>query len=337
MRVGTEALTFEVAPPWDLGIESENQEVVGIAVNSRDEVHVATRSAHPVLVLTLEGRFLRSFGEGIMTFPHGIHIGPDDTVWLADNMDSTVRKFSPRGELLLTLGTKDRPSDTAYRDGDYRTIARGAGPFNEPTNIAVAPAGDIYITDGYGNARVHRFSEDGKHVASFGEPGAGPGQFNIPHTVFVDRHGTLYVGDRENNRIQVFDGNGAFRGSWDDVRRPDDIYITSDDLVFVAEQGHRSGLVPGLPDPTDESPVSRVTVRDLQGEILAKWGADENPETDDPCAPGNFFAAHGIWVDRHGTVYVGEVIYSGNGMEGQGGGAGWVAPGCHALQRFTRV
>jgi hypothetical protein len=180
---------------------------------------------------------------------------------------------------------------------------------------------------------VHRFSAKGEHMASWGEPGTGPGEFNIPHTVFV-HDDLLYVADRENNRIQVFDRGGAFQREWTDVRRPDDIFITADGLVYVAEQGMCSGLVPGMPDPTPDSPVSRITVRDLDGGILSSWGADENPDSKEPCAPGNFFAAHGIWVDRHGTVYVGEVVYSGNGPEGAGGGFGWVAPDCHAFQRF---
>ncbi len=333
MRVGSGKLQFEVEPPWTLGIEGENQEVVGIGANSKDEIFVLTRSPHPCLVFDRDGTFLRSFGEGIFTFPHGIHIGPDDAVYCADNVDSTVRKFSPKGELLMTLGQKDVPSDTGYRDGDYRTIRRGAGPFNEVTNVAIGPNGAMYITDGYGNARVHKFASNGDYLGAWGEPGSKPGEFNIPHSVFIHQ-GLAYVVDRENNRVQIFDLDGTFQREWTDVRRPDDLYITDDHLVYIAEQGMRSGLVPGLPDPTDESPVSRITVRDLDGRILTSWGADENPDSKEPCAPGNFFAAHGIWVDRHGTVYVGEVIYSGNGREGQGGGAGWVAPGCHAFQRF---
>ncbi len=333
MRVGSGKLQFEVEDPWELGIEGDNEEVVGIGANSADEVFVLTRSPHPCLVFDRNGKFLRSFGEGIFTFPHGIHIGPDDAVYCADNVDSTVRKFSPKGELLMTLGEANVHSDTGYRDDDYRTIARGAGPFNAVTNIAIGPDGVIFVSDGYGNARVHKFTAKGEYIGAWGEPGTGAGEFNIPHSVFVHSDGLVYVCDRENNRVQVFDQDGKFQSEWTDVRRPDDLFITSDNLVYIAEQGMRSGLVPGMPDPDDSTPVSRITVRDLGGKVLTSWGADEN-EAKEPCAPGNFFAAHGIWVDRHGTVYVGEVTYSGNGREGQGGGAGWVPPGCHAFQRF---
>lgn len=336
MRVGSGAFTYDVAEPWQIPIEGPNPEVAGVGVNSKDEVHVLTRSPHPVLVFDRRGRFLRSWGEGIFTTPHGIHIGPDDCVYLVDAGDSTVRRFSPTGELLHQFGETGVRSETGYHDFDYRTIAFGGPPFHAPTNVAVAPSNEIYISDGYGNARVHRYTEAGALIGSFGGPGSGPGQFRIPHSVFVDRHGTVYVSDRENNRIQLFTPTGDFLAEWTDVRRPDDVFVTADDTVFVAEQGHQSGIVPGMPEPTQHSPVSRVTVRDLEGRILSTWGADDH-EDRAPCAPGNFFAAHGIWVDGHGSVYVGEVVVGGNGREGAGGGAGWVPKTCHALQVFHRA
>jgi DNA-binding beta-propeller fold protein YncE len=336
VRVGSGSFSYDVAAPWALNIEGPNSEVAGVAVSSKDEVHVFTRSPHPVLVFDRQGRFLRSFGEGVFANPHGIHIGADDCVYAADAADSTVRKFSPKGELLFTLGVQDRHSETGYHDFDFRTIDRGGSPFHFPTNAAVAPTNEIYVSDGYGNARIHRFSEDGKLLQSWGGPGRGPGEFRIPHSVFVDRHGTVYVADRENSRVQLFSLTGEFISEWTDVRRPDDVFVTADDVVYVAEQGMASGLVPGMDDPTPSTPVSRVTVRDLDGRILSTWGADERPDKD-PCAPGNFFAAHGIWVDRHDSVYVGEVVVGGNGREGAGGGAGWVPPGCHALQVFHRA
>ncbi len=333
MIVGTGTYTFEVAPPWQLPIEGPNREVVGVGVNSKDEVHILTRSPHPVLVFTRAGKFLRQWGDGIFGSPHGIHVAADDCVYIADNRDHTVRKFSPTGELLFTFSTPGQPSETGYHSYDYRTIQRGGPPFSSPTNVAIGPDLKIFVSDGYGNSRVHRFSETGELEFSWGEPGSGPGEFHIPHSVFVDGHGTVYVADRENDRIQLFSTDGEYLSSWDDVRRPDDIFVTADDRVFVAEQGHRSGLVPGMPEPTSSSSVSRITVRDRAGKVQSKWGADESGD-DDPCAPGNFFAAHGIWVDREGIVYVGEVIYSGNGREGEGGGAGWVPQTCHALQIF---
>jgi DNA-binding beta-propeller fold protein YncE len=334
VRVGAGAYRYEIDEPWALGIEGPQHDVAGVAVNSKDEVHVLTRSPHPVLVFDRRGRYLRSWGEGVFGTTHGIHIGPDDCVYIVDSGDSTVRKFSPAGELLLQLGQPQHTTDTGYRDGDYRTIAISGPPFNAPTNVAVAPTNDLYVSDGYGNARIHRFSEDGTLVESWGGPGRGPGQFHIAHGVFVDRHGTVYVSDRENDRVQRFSARGDFIDEWTDVRRPDMVFVTPDDTVFVAELGYFGGIVPGLPAPTPESLPGRVTVRDRSGRILAAIGADDR-EDKSLCAPGNFFTAHGIWVDAHGSVYVGEVVGAiGSRREGE---VGWVPPTCHALQVFHHV
>ena len=285
-------------------------------------------------VFDRRGRFLRTWGEGVFATTHGIHIGPDDCVYVVDSGDSSVRKFSADGELLWQLGGPDRRSDTGYRDGDYRTIERGAAPFNAPTNIAVAPSNDLYVSDGYGNARVHRFAEDGTLIDSWGRPGRGPGEFHIPHGVFVDRRGTVYIADRENDRIQRFTPTGEFIDEWIDVRRPDTVFVTDDDQVYVAELGYWGGIVPGLAAPTATSLPSRVTVRDQSGRVLTTLGADDR-EDRSPCAPGNFFAAHGICVDARGSVYVGEVIAAvGKRQEGE---IGWVPRTCHALQVFHRV
>jgi len=205
-------------------------------------------------------------------------------------------------------------------------------PFNSPTNVAVGPNNDLFVTDGYGNARVHRFSEAGELQASWGEPGNGPGQFTIPHGVFIDRRGIVYIADRENDRIQRFTTDGEFIGQWTDVRRPDTLFITDDDKAYVAELGYIGGLVPGMAAPSTGSLASRITVRDLDGTIRAQLGPDV---AGDLCAPGNFFGAHGISVDAEGSVYVGEVIAAiGQRQEGD---FGWIPRSCHALQVFRRV
>src|SRR6516164_7233266 len=137
-------------------------EATSVAVDAKDNVHVFNRGEHPVIVFDREGRFLKSWGEGLFVRAHGLFIGPDDAVYCTDDLDHTVRKFTPDGRLLLTLGTSGRPSDTGATSIDYRTI-RHAGPlFHFPTNLAISPEGDLYISDGYGNARVHKFSPDGR-------------------------------------------------------------------------------------------------------------------------------------------------------------------------------
>ena len=151
--------------------------MAGVATDSQDRVFVFNRSEHPVIVYERDGRFLGSWGEGVFTRPHGITIH-DDVVYCADDTDHTVRAFTLDGKLLWTLGTLNQPSDTGYSPegrANLLSIKRGAGPFNRPTRLAVAPNGELYVSDGYGNARIHRFSADGKLIQSWGEPGTGAG------------------------------------------------------------------------------------------------------------------------------------------------------------------
>src|SRR5262249_41385548 len=136
-------------------------EVVGIAVDSRDRAFVFCRGEHPVIIFEPDGRLAGSWGEGLFKRPPGITIGPGDAVWCTDDKGHTVRKFTAEGKLLLTLGT-GQPSDTGIDGMDYRTIKRPGPPFNMPTNVAIAATGELFITDGYGNSRVHKFSADGK-------------------------------------------------------------------------------------------------------------------------------------------------------------------------------
>jgi DNA-binding beta-propeller fold protein YncE len=303
---------------WSFG------EVAGVATDSRDHVYVFSRSAHPVMVFDRDGTFLASWGEGIVQRAHGIHIGPDDAVYLTDDLDHTVRKFTPDGKLLLTLGTSGQPCDTGVTGIDYRTIRRAGPPFHRPTNVALSANGDIYVTDGYGNARVHKFAPDGRLLFSWSEPGDAPGQFNIPHGIAVDRDERIYVADRENSRIQIFTPRGELLAIWTDVARPMQVFIDTDDTVFVAEVGFRAGLFPWQTPP---SPLvgARMSIFDRNGKLLSRWGGGE-----DPTAVGDFFAPHDVWVDSHGDLYVGEVVLSA------GGNRGLVSPSCHALQKFVR-
>ena len=301
-------------------------EAVAIACDRRDRVFVFFRGPQPVRVYEPDGRFVTGWGEGLFARPHGLFIGPDDTVWCTDDVDHTVRAFTPDGNLILTLGTSGRPSDTGATSHDYRTIRRAGPPLNYPTNLALAPDGDLYVTDGYGNARVHRFTPDGRLVHSWGEPGSGPGQFHVPHGLAVDREGTVYVADRENSRVQLFSPEGVYRGEWTDVARPCQLYIDRDGWVYVAELGFRAGRWAGTGPPPPGAPGGRVSIFDRTGRLHARWGGG-----DDPCAAGDFFAPHGIWVDSQGSIYVAEVALSG------GGRAGLVSASCHTLQKFVRL
>ncbi|MBS0267088.1 MAG: hypothetical protein JSS02_34500 [Planctomycetes bacterium] len=301
-------------------------EVVGVAVDSRDRVFVFNRGEHPIILFEPDGTFRGAWGEGLFNNPHGITIGPSDEVWLTDYKEHTVRKFTADGKLLMTLGQSNSPSDTGIQGMDYRTIRQPGGPFNMPTNLAFAPSGEFYISDGYGNSRVHKFSADGKLLFSWGTPGDGPGEFNLPHGIAVDRQGRVYVADRENSRIQVFTPDGKFLAVWTDTSRPMQIYFDRDDRAFVCDVGFRAGLFPWQSAPPAPIPPATVRVFDLNGQVLSKFGGG-----DDPCALGNFYAPHGICVDSTGAIYVGEVTMSAGGYRGL------VSADCHTLQKFVPV
>jgi hypothetical protein len=336
VQVGSGDFRYEALVGWErLPASWSFGQVAGVATDSRGRVFVFNRGEHPVIVLDRDGRFLFSWGEGIVSRAHGIHIGPDDAVYLTDDLDHSVRKFTPEGRLLLTLGTRGQPSDTGVNGIDYRTIRRGGPPFHRPTNLALAADGSMYVTDGYGNARVHKFAADGRLLLSWGEPGSGPGQFNLPHGIALDREGKVYVADRENSRIQVFTPDGALLAIWTDVARPMQVFIATppsppseggdEEVVFVAEVGWRAGLFPWQ-QPAPGAPGARVSVFDRGGRLLARWG-----DSSKPCAPGNFFAPHDLWIDVHGDLYVGEVVLSA------GGNQGMVPRDCHALQKLVRL
>lgn len=299
-------------------------EVTATAVDSRDRVYVFNRGDHPVMVFNRDGSFAAAWGEGVFNRPHGITIGPDDSVYCTDDADHTVRKFTPDGKLLLTLGTSGKPSDTGATSIDFRTIRRAGPPFYFPTNVALAANGDIYVSDGYGNARVHRFSAEGELRLSWGEPGSGPGQFHVPHGIAIAPDGSVYVADRENSRLQVFSPNGEFLREWPDLARPCQITFDADGRLYVAELGYRSGMWPGTAAPSPDATGGRVSVFDRSGELLTRWGGGLNPT-----APGDFYAPHDITVDSHGDLYVSEVVWSAGARHGH------VDPTCHSLQKFT--
>ena len=271
------------------------REVAGVAVDKQDRAFVFTRGEHPVIVFDRDGNFLRSWGEGVIRRAHGITIDADDMVWLTDDLHHTVRKFTPEGKLLLTIGNPDEPAEL-----------QGGKPFNRPTHVAICPwSGYLFVSDGYGNSRVHKYAPDGAHVMSWGEPGTDPGQFNLPHNLVTDQDGTVYVADRENHRVQIFDGQGRYQGQWNNLHRPCGLFADRKaGLFFVGELG--SGM------PVNEKTPNlgpRVSVLDAKGQRVARFGGQFPSDK-----PGEFFAPHGLVVDSRGDVYVGEVSYTGFGQ-----------------------
>ena len=230
-----------------------------VAVDSQDRVYVFQRRGPPVVVFDRDGKFLSAWPrrDGELEDAHHIYIGPDDSVYLADRDAHQVLKCTTEGETLMALGTR------------YQAALQA--PFNHPSDIAVAPNGDIYVSDGYGNSSVHRFTSDGRHLASFGDPGSGPGQFRVPHSIRVANDGRVYVCDRENSRVQVFSRDGAFLDQWTDFKYPMGIHIDAAQNVYVTDQ------------------VPRLSIYNLEGELLARGRT--------------FEFGHNVYSDSRGDIY----------------------------------
>ena len=267
-------------------------DAAAVCVDSKDNVYVFTRGAHPVIVFDRNGKFLRSWGEDIgFTNPHGAAVGPDDLLYLTDDKGHTVRKFTPEGKLLMSIGTPNVPAPAFSGD-----------PFNRCTHTALSPRGEIYVSDGYQNARVHKYTPDGRLLLSWGEPGTGPGQFNLVHNIACDDEGRVYVADRENHRVQVFDGNGRYHGQWNNLARPCGLFVTrgGSPLGIIGELGPETAgtLTRGVPNLGP-----RVTIVDAKkSEVLAYLGTQPMGE-----GIGQFIAPHGIATDSRGDIYVAEV------------------------------
>jgi len=270
-------------------------EAAGVAVDSKDNVYVFNRGEHPVIVFDREGNFLRSWGEGLVGRAHGITIGPDDLVWLTDDGNHTVRQFTPEGKLLLTIGDPDKPA-----------TLQGGKPFNRPTHVALSPStGNLFISDGYGNSRVHKYDPKGRHLFSWGEPGTDPGCFNLPHNIATDAEGLVYVADRENRRIQIFDEQGQYLGQLNNLHRPCGLLIDRREggQIYVGELGTDLAVNQNVPNLG-----GRVSILSLKGDLLGRIGDRFRGEK-----PGQFVAPHGVVTDSRGDLYVAEVSYTAKG------------------------
>lgn len=246
----------------------------------------------PIFRFDLDGRLLANFGAGLMAFPHGMHVDAEGNVWVTDagrpdaeGLGHTVLKFSPEGELLMTLG---KPG------------VAGGGPdlFNQPNDVVVAPNGDIYVADGHGqdgNNRIVRFSADGTYLGEWGRTGSADGEFQEPHGLAIDSRGRLFVADRWNDRIQIFDLEGNHLASWRPFSRPSGIFIDSDDILYSADSSSNSTRNPGGRRGIYYG--SAVT-----GEVYG-YIPDPEPDPDTNLVSG----AYGITVDVEGDLYAAEV------------------------------
>jgi NHL repeat len=319
--LGTDSYRYQVSDNWAKlppGMEF-HADVAAVGVDARDNVYAFNRGKHPMCVFDRDGNFLRSWGEGVFLRPHGVFMAPDGTIWLTDDGDHTIRQCTLDGKVLLTIGVPGKPAP--YMSGE---------PFHRCTHTALSPQADyLYISDGYGNSRVHKYTPDGKRVMSWGEPGTDPGQFNIAHNICCDPDGWVYVADRENHRVQVFDGNGKYEAQWNNMHRPSGLYMesgTKTPRFFVGEIGPDMAVNIELPNCGP-----RVSIYTSKGELLARLG---HPHAG--LNPGQFISPHGLAVDSRGDIYVGEVSFTNWGRRVRAKGEP-LPPGLRSLQKLVKL
>ena len=246
-------------------------EVPGMAIDSSGRSYAFHRNQPPVIEFDSSGKVLKTWGENMFVWPHGIRVDRNGYLWLTDGRGrdgkgQQVFKYTREGKLIMTLGTAG---------------VSGEGPdtFNGPTDVAVAPNGDVFVADGHVNSRIVKFDQNGKFIKAWGRKGSGPGEFDVPHTMFFDSRGRLLVGDRSNKRIQIFDQDGQFLEQWTQFGSPSGIFIAPDDTLYVVDYNDRMRLFIGSArDGSIEHEINNLTL------------------------------AEGIAVDKEGNIYVGETV-----------------------------
>jgi DNA-binding beta-propeller fold protein YncE len=251
-----------------------------VATDSKDRIYVFQRKDPPVVVFDRDGNYLNSWGSGSIAQAHGLKI-VNDKVYITDRPDSVAMVFTLDGKPLRVLGNRGVHSDTGC-EGSPFLAKRPGGPFNHPTEMMPHPNGDLYVTDGYRNCRVHQFRPDGQLVKSWGTPGSKEGEFHLPHSIAIDPDGSrLYIADRSNRRIQIFTPDGKFIGMWTGMGGPNDITLGKDGIFYIAEQ------------EADGKPPY-ICLRDHDGQVLARLECPRH--------------IHGVGVDSRGDIYAGLTV-----------------------------
>lgn len=276
----------------------------GVAVDHEGNIWVADRcganscanlSMDPIMEFDHDGNFLKSFGGGKFLFPHGLYIDAKDHIWVTDGQTDgskgfQVFEFDRNGKVLMTLGKAGVTGD-------------GPDTFNQPNAVVVARNGDIFVSDGHtigsGNDRVVKFTKNGKFIKQWGSRGSGPGQFEEPHAMAFDSRGRLFVGDRGNNRIEIFDQNGKLLDIWAQFSRPSGVYIDSKDTLYVADSESRSALDYG----THPGWQRGIRVGSARTGAVTAFIPDSEPNPESLRTSG----AEGVWADTAGTIYGAEV------------------------------
>ena len=250
-------------------IALKGTQVAGVAVNSKGRIYVFHRGKHPLMEFDSSGKFIRSIADDLFVTAHAVRVDAEDNIWTADVGTHVVLKLSPEGRVLLALGRMRVPGDDV-------------GHFNQPTDIAFDREGNVYVADGEGNSRVLKFDKYGNLLLGWGMKGAGPGQFDLPHSIAVDGD-LVYVGDRENTRIQIFDRNGRFLREWK-LGHPFGLFVTPDHFIYMAD-----------------AIASRILKIDRNGNVV---GVLSGPEP----GKGRHFDPHQIAVDKDNSIFTAEVL-----------------------------
>jgi len=256
---------FETPPGATTG------EASAVALNSKGHVFLFQRAKPMLAEYDGSGKFIRSLGDGLFEHPHGLRIDADDNLWTTDDGSHVVLKLDPDGHVSLVLGKRGWGAESDWQ-------------FNAPADVAFGRDGAIYVADGYGNSRVVKFDRAGNFLKAWGKYGSGPGEFNLPHTIVVDRNGRVLVGDRENRRIQVFDADGRFLEQWTGVGYPYGLFIDGGGRVWMADGGY-----------------DRIVELDPKGNIVGAFGEPGH-------APGQFAWAHFLAIGADRKLYVADVL-----------------------------
>jgi sugar lactone lactonase YvrE len=284
--------------------EIEFLDVSDAAIDESGRILLLTRRSPAVVIYEPDGAYVGAWGQDLLVLPHGITMGPDGLVYVVDQGAHAVRIFDLDGEPRGVLGTPGKPSDTgvdwslpAYKDR-YLSIDRGGPPFNNPTALAFADDGSFYVSDGYGNTRVHHFGVDRELLRSWGEPGSGSGEFRLPHHVCVSCGGMIFAADRENDRVQCFDAGGTHVATWSDVQRPAAMVEISDNVFVVGELAWTPGAHRFMDGEVADKIRARISVIGADGEVLARSSPDQTESIHSP---------HGLAVGANGTIYVAQL------------------------------
>ncbi|MDA0658993.1 MAG: peptidyl-alpha-hydroxyglycine alpha-amidating lyase family protein [Planctomycetota bacterium] len=264
--------TFKYEPQLDFFKLPTSIQLAGCsaaAVDSQGNYFLLHRGQHPVICCDKRGQFVRTWGDGVFAKPHGMRIDHDDNIWITDIQQHVVRKFTPTGELLLTLGTLNSPGAAENQ-------------FNKPTDIAFGAHGIVYISDGYINTRVMTFAPDGKLIRTWGKPGSGRGELSVPHSIAIDSKGQIVIGDSGNKRIQVFDKEGNVLEVWDGMTALGLAYDPQGNLFVSC------------------GPENRILQLSDQGKVVATWGQEG-------ILPGEFRIPHMLAADAEGNLIACEV------------------------------